>query len=536
MTKKILYGDLARKAIFEGIDAVNRATSCTLGPAGKNAALSKGWGGPTITNDGVSIAREIMLEDEFQDMGAQIVRGVAEKTNDSAGDGTTTSILLTHAIITNGLKYIATGANVIEVKDGIKKATTAVVEAIKGIATPIKNDEETRQVATISAESSEVGGIICDIIKKLGNDGIITVEEGQTAGVVSEITQGMDFDRGFISPYMVTNQEKMEAEYSHPYILVTDQKITNAQEILPILEAVMTTGKKELVIIADDVTGDALHTFVINKMRGLFSTLAIKSPGFGERRKDYLQDICVITGATLVSSDTGKTLDKATIEDLGQASRVISIKDKTTIVGGIGKKENIDARISVARQELEKTESKHDKIKIEERIAKLSGGVAVIKVGAATETEMKYLKLKIEDAVNATKAALEEGIVPGGGVALLRARKNIKKPEGLTYDEEIGFNIVLNALGAPLRQIGSNGGMGDGSGVLERVEAMEELNGGFNASKKVYTTDMIKDGIVDPVKVTRNCIENAASAAGTFLTTDVAIVEKKEKKNDLPDK
>ena len=529
--KKILYGDEARKAIFTGIDAVNRATACTLGPAGKNAALSKSWGGPTITNDGVSIAREIVLEDEFQDMGAQIVRGVAEKTNDSAGDGTSTSILLTRAIIAEGLKYIATGANVVEIKDGIKKASIAVVEALKAIATPIKNDEETRQVATISAESAEVGKIICDIIKKLGNNGIITVEEGQTDGVVSEITQGLDFEKGFVSPYMITDQEKNEAEYSHPHILVTDQKVTSIQELLPLLEQIMATGKKELVIIAEDVVGDALHNFVINKIRGTFSTLAIKAPGFGERKKDYLQDIAVITGATLISSDMGKTIDKVTMEDLGQASRIISTKDKTTIVGGAGKKKDVDARISAAKLELERTESKHDKIKIEERIGKLSGGVAVIKVGAATETEMKYLKLKIEDAVNATKAALEEGIVPGGGVALLRVKRNVKKPEGLTQDEGVGFNIVLNALGAPLRQIATNGGLGDGSGVLDRVEAMEEQNGGFNALNKTYTTDLIKDGIVDPVKVTRNCIENATSAAGTFLTTDVAVVDAREKKS-----
>ena len=534
MSKQILFGDEARKAVFEGITIVNKATSCTLGPAGRNAALNKSWGGPTITNDGVSIAREITLKDPFQDMGVQIVKGVAEKTNDSAGDGTTTSILLTQAIVAEGLKRMSSGANVIGIKDGIEKASKAVVEALKSMAKPIKNDEETQQVATISSESEEVGRIICDIIKKLGNNGIITTEEGQTDGIVSEITQGVDFDRGFISPYMVTNPEKMEAECSDVYVLVTDHKIASAQEILPVLEAIMSTGKKELVIIAEDIIGDALHTFVINKMRGNFTVLAIKAPGFGERKKDYLQDIAVVTGATLISSDTGRIIDKVTLEDLGQASRVISTKDKTTIVGGNGNKKDIEARISIAKQELARTESKHDKIKIEERIAKLSGGVAVIKVGAATETEMKYLKLKIEDAVNATKAALEEGIVPGGGIALLKAKRLIKKPDGLTYDEEVGFNIVLQALSTPLQQIAVNGGVGDGSSVLERVEGLVDANGGYDALSKIYIPDMLKAGIIDPAKVTRCALQNAASAAGTFLTTEVAIVdEPKEEKREI---
>lgn len=533
---KILFGDEARKAIFEGITIVNKATSSTLGPRGKNAALKKSWGGPIITNDGVSIAREIKLEDPFQDMGADIVKQVAEKTNDSAGDGTTTSILLTHAIISEGLKHISLGVNVVGVKDGINIASKEIVKALKSIAKPIKSDEETKQVAITSSESEEIGQIICDTIKKVGNDGIITVEEGQTSGITYDYTQGMDFEKGYVSPYMVTNQEKMEAECSHPYILVTDQKLTNAQEIISIIEAVISTGKKELVIIADDITGEALHTFVINKIRGIFSVLAIKAPGFGERKKDYLQDIATMTGATLISVETGKTIDKTKLEDLGSASKVISTKDKTIIVGGAGKKEDVEARISVARQELARVDSKHDKLKIEERIAKLSGGVAVIKVGAATETEMKYLKLKIEDAVNATKAAIEEGIVPGGGVALLRVKKLIKKPVGLTYDEEVGFNIVCEALQAPLQRIAVNSGVGDGSSVIERVDGQIEgsMNyNGYNALTKTYTDDMIRDGIIDPAKVTRCAIENAASAAGTFLTTETAVAEIKEDKKEV---
>lgn len=531
MSNKIVkYGDEARKAIFEGISAVNKAVSCTLGPRGRNAALAKSWGGPTITNDGVSIAREIKFKDPFLNLGADLVKGVAEKTNDATGDGTSTSTLLTYAIAAEGLKHLSSGVNVIGLKSGIEKASKAVTEALKMLAKPIKNDDETKQVATISSESEEIGQIICEAIKKVGHNGIITVEEGQTAGVLSEYTQGMDFDRGFVSPYMMTNPDKLEAECFNPYILVTDHRVANVQEILPLLEAVMSTGRKDLVIIADDITGEALHTFVINKIRGIFNVLAVKAPGFGERKKDYLQDIAVMTGGTFISTDLGLTLDKVKLNDLGQASRVIATKDKTTIVAGAGKKEDIQARIKVAQNELAKVESKHDKTKIEERIAKLSGGVAILKVGAATETEMKYLKLKIEDAVNATKAALEEGVVPGGGMALIQVRKIIKKPDNLSHDEEVGFKVVLKALEAPLKQIAANAGVGDGSSVVERLEASGSEIEGYNALNKTYVKDMVAEGIVDPAKVTRCAIQNATSAAGTFLTTETAVVDEPEER------
>lgn len=529
--KIIKHGDDARKAIFEGIKEVNKAVSCTLGPRGRNVALAKSWGGPTLTNDGVSIAREIKFKDPFMNLGADLVKGVAEKTNDTAGDGTTTSTLLTFAIIEEGLKHISSGINVVGLKSGIEKASKALVDELKNIAKPIKSEDETKQVATISSESEEIGQIICDTIKKVGNDGIITVEEGQTSGVVSEYTQGMEFDRGFVSPYMVTNPEKMTAEYVEPLILVTDHKVVGIQEILPLLESVISTGKKEMVVIADEIEGESLHTFVINKMRGIFNVLAVKAPGFGDRKKDYLKDIAAMTGGTFVSNDTGMTLDKVKVSDLGSASKVISTKEKTIIVGGKGKKEDIDARILMAKNELETVESKHDKAKIEERIAKLTGGVAIIKVGAATETEMKYLKLKIEDAVNATKAALEEGIVPGGGVALIKARKLVKKPGNLSHDESVGFDIVLRVVESPTKQIASNAGVGDGSIVVEKVESMEGM-GGYDAKNKVYVADMIKEGIVDPVKVTRCAIQNSASAAGTFLTTDCAVVDEPKEEKD----
>lgn len=531
--KIIKHGDDARKAIFEGMEIVNKSVSCTIGPRGRNVALAKSWGGPTLTNDGVSIAREIKLKDPFMNLGADLIKGVAEKTNDSAGDGTSSTVILTHAIASEGLKHLSSGVNVIGLKKGIEKASKAVVEAIKEIAKPIKNDDETKHVATISSESEEIGQIICDTIKKVGNNGIITVEEGQTSGVISEYTQGMDFDRGFVSPYMVTNPEKMESECNNPYILITDYKVSNIQEIVPLLEAMMATGKKEMVIIADEIEGEALHTFVINKIRGIFSVLAIKAPGFGERKKDYLQDIATVTGGTFISSDTGMNLGQVQISDLGQASKVISTKDRTVIVGGAGKKEDIEARITITKNELERIESKHDKAKIEERIAKLSGGVAIIKVGAATETEMKYLKLKIEDAVSATKAALEEGVVPGGGIALIKAKKIVKKPENMSYDEEVGFNIVLNALGAPLQQIATNAGAGDGSSVVERVEASTDDFGGYDALNKVYVKDMIEVGIIDPAKVTRCAIQNASSAAGTFLTTECAVVDEPKVEKEI---
>ncbi len=527
MSKKILFGDVARKEIKIGVDTVAEAVKITLGPKGRNVVMDKGYGGPSITNDGVSIANEIVLEDSIQNMGGNIAKEVAQKTNDSAGDGTTTSVVLLQSIISEGLKKIAVGVNAVGIKNGLTKASEVAVTYLKSIAKPIKGDAETIQVATISAESEEIGKLISETISKLGVNSVITVEESPIVGITSEISTGMEFDRGYISPFMATDQERMDAEYRDVSILVTDMKITSIKEILPFLEKLMQAGKKELVIIADDVGGDALSTFVVNKLRGNLGILAVKAPGFGNRKGDYLRDIATITGATLVSADTGLTFDKVEVTDLGKASRVVTTKDKTTIVGGEGDKKEIEARIASAKKELEGLSSKHDIQKVEERIAKLSGGVAVIKVGSATETETRYLKLKIEDAVNATKAALEEGIVAGGGVSLLNASKAVLEAKNGVYttDELIGFDILAIALTAPLKNIAINAGQGDGSIVVAKVGEMTG-NGGYDALKNIYVTDMLVAGIIDPVKVTRNCIENAVSAGGALLTLECAMAEK----------
>lgn len=529
--KKILFGDEARKEIKIGIDSVANATKVTLGPSGGNVCFDRGFGGPTITNDGVTIAREIILEDPIQNMGGNIIKEVAQKTNDNAGDGTTTSIILTQAIISEGMKKLSVGVNAISIKNGLEKSSKIAIEYLKSIAKPISGLEETTQVASISAESEELGKMISDTIYKLGVDSVVTVEESPIIGVTSEISIGMEFDKGYISPYMITNPERMEAEYRDVPILVTDMKLGSIKDFLPILEKVMATGKKEIVVIAEDIVGDILSTFVINKMRGNLDVLAIKAPGFGNRKNDYLRDISVITGATLISTETGMSLDKVEITDLGKAARVVSNKDKTIIVGGEGTKQDIANRIAMAKKELENIESKHDRSKIEERIAKLSGGVAIIKVGAATETETKYLKLKIEDAINATKAALEEGIVAGGGVSLLKAAIAVLEAKNGVYtsDELIGFDILSIALMAPLKNIAINAGQGDGSIVVAKVKDMTG-NGGYDALKNVYVEDMLISGIIDPVKVTRNCIENAVSAGGTLLTLECAIATVEDKK------
>ena len=534
MSKKILFNDEARKELKVGIDAAADAIKITLGPKGRNVCMDKGYGGPTVTNDGVSIAREIVLENPIQNMGANIIKEAAQKTNDAAGDGTTTAAILTQAIITEGMKRLAVGINAVGIKNGLTKASKIAIDFLKSVAKQIKSDEETIQVATISSESPEVGKIISETIGKLGKDAIITVESSQTSGITSEVSTGMQFDKGYVSPYMVTNPARMEAECRDVYVLVTDLKVGIVQEIVPLLESVMQSGKKELVVVADDVVGEALNTFVINKIRGGLTVLGIKSPGFGNRKRDYLEDIATVTGATLISADVGLTLEKVTLEHLGFASRVISTKDKTTIVGGKGKKEDIENRIAMARKEIEDTDSKHDKTKIEERIAKLSGGVAVIKVGAATETESEYLKLKVEDAVNATKAALEQGVVGGGGSALLLASKAVlEAPRGMyTSDEIIGFGILAAALESPLQNIAINCGLGDGSMVVAKVKEMKD-GGGYDALKGSYVSDMIVAGIVDPLKVERSAIENAVSAGGTFLTTAVAMAEIKKDKVDM---
>lgn len=545
MAKKILQGREAQEKLMAGLSAVADAVKTTIGPRGRNVVYDKGYGAPMITNDGVSIAREITLADKFENMGAEIIKEVASKTNDSAGDGTTTATVLTQAIAMEGIKRTGMGANGLLVRLGIEAAVADVVAELRAVATPIKDKEEVKQVATISAESAEIGAIIASTIETVGKDGVVTVEESQTFGVTSEVVEGMEFDKGYISSYLITNQERMEAQYSNASILVTDKKISAIKDILPLVEKLAQTGKKELVIIAEDVDGEALATFVVNKVRGIFSVLPIKAPGFGDRKKEMLADIAAVVGATVVSEELGMALDSVDLSVLGKAGKVISTKDKTTIVDGKGSKEAIEARISSARMALEKA-AKYDKEHIEKRIARLASGVAVIRVGAATETEMKYLKLKIEDAVNATKAAIEEGIVPGGGVALAKASEKVgkalliseryKKSHESTRETQFmaGYMALIDSLTAPLRQIAINAGVHD-AGVI--VSAVKKAEGalGYDASGdlllgEVVLVDMMKKGIIDPVKVTRTALQNAASAAAILLTTDVAIADEPEPK------
>ncbi len=538
MSKKILYNEDARKALKRGVDAVADVVKITIGPRGRNVVLDKGYGSPTITNDGVSIAKEITLKDKFENMGAEIIKEVASKTNDIAGDGTTTATILTQAIIAEGMKQTTMGVNAMGIKFGIEAAAKDAVAALKDIAKPIKSDEEIRQVATISAESEELGTIIADTIRKVGKDGVVTVEESQSTGLESEIVEGIQFDKGYISPYMITNGDRMEAEYTDPAILVTDKKISSIKEILPVLEQLAQSGKKDLVIIAEDVDGEALTTFVLNKLRGTFNVLGIKAPGYGDRKKELLQDIAVTIGATVISEETGMKFETTSLADLGKARRVISTKDNTVLVGGKGKKGDIEDRIAQLKKQRETIDSKYDKEKFDERIAKLAGGVAVIRVGAATETEMKYLKLKIEDAVNATKAAIEEGIVAGGGVALVRAAFEIEKTlaskKNFTAEQRLGYQIVIKALEAPMKQIAINTGKEDGSVIVDKIKNGKGAMG-YDALKDEIVPDMIAAGIVDPVKVTRLGVENACSAAAILLTTEAAVAEEpKEEKASMP--
>lgn len=539
MAKQILYGEEVKKKLQKGVDTVANAVKVTLGPRGRNVALDKGYGGPTITNDGVSIAKEITLKDKFENMGAEIVKEVANKTNELAGDGTTTATVLTQALVNEGLRQTTMGLNSMAVRTGMEHAAVDVVAALRSMATQITSLDEIKQVATISAESSELGEKIAETIDKVGKDGVVTVEESQVFGIETELTEGMQFDRGYVSPYMVTNPERMEAAYKNAHILITDKKISSVQEILPLLEKIAQTGKKELVIIADDVEGEALATFVVNKLKGGFSVLAIKAPGYGDRKKEVLADIAVTTGAQVITEDIGLKLETTELAQLGSADRVVSTKDNTVIVGGAGTKEAIADRVAALKALLEATTSKFDKEKIEERIAKLTGGVAVIRVGAATETEMKYLKLKIEDAVNATKAAIEEGIVPGGGTSLARASAIVEsemlKKKDLSAEELVGYNIVLRALEVPLRQIADNTGKIDGAVVVDKVKAAGG-NAGYDAAKGEMVADMIKAGIIDPVKVERAAVQHAVSAAAILLTTECAIAdEPEESKGAMPD-
>ncbi len=536
MAKQIIYSEDARKALKRGVDKVANAVRITIGPRGRNVVIDKGYGAPMITNDGVTIAKEISLGDKVENMGAEFVKDVANKANDTAGDGTTTAVILTQAIVEEGFKKTSLGANAMGVRTGIEHATRDVVAALKDIAKSIdiKNKQEIVQVATVSAESEEFGKIIAEAITKVGKDGVVTVEESQTFTVESEIVEGMQFDKGYVSPYMITNPDRMEAVYEDALILITDKKVSTIKEILPLLEKVAQMGKKDLVIIADDVDAEALTTLIVNKLRGAFNALAIKSPGYGDRKKEMLADIAIMTGGKVVSEETGLKLDTVGIDVLGRARRVIASKDNTTIVGGKGKKGEIEDRVAQLRTQLANTESSFDKEKLQERMGKLSGGVAVIKVGAATEADMKYKKLKIEDAVEATKAALEEGIVPGGGVALIRAMnkvllKGVKCPSAdIKAEFEAGVHVLLSSLTAPLRQIAVNAGKEDGSVIVDKVKNGKG-NEGYDARKDEMMKDMVADGIIDPVKVTRTALEHAASAAAILLTTEVAITDEPKK-------
>lgn len=534
MAKQVLFDADVRNALKRGVDVVAGAVKVTLGPRGRNVALDRSWGGPSITNDGVSIAKEITLPNKFENMGAAIVKEVATKTNDKAGDGTTTSVVLLQAIVHEGLKRTALGANAVMVRRGIEAASKDAVAELKKLAKPVKNSQEIQQVATISAESEELGKTIADTVEKVGKDGVVTVEESQSLGIESDFVEGMEFDKGYVSAYLVTNPERMEAEAKDAAVLITDKKISTVKDIVPLLEKLAQAGKRELVIIADDVDGEALATFIVNKLKGVFSVLAVKAPGYGDRKKELLADIATLVGGTVITEDLGLSLDKADISQLGKAQRVVATKDSTTIVGGKGKKADIEARVAQLKAQLENTDSKFDKEKLAERIAKLTGGVAVVRVGAATETEMKYLKDKIEDAVNATKAAIAEGIVPGGGVALARVAQALaKKIDSKAHDEfTIGYRILVTALSAPFLQIAQNAGREDGPVILQDV-LKKEVAFGFDAATdepSASIIDFYKAGIIDPVKVTRSGVENAASAAAVLLTTEVAVADIPEEK------
>ena len=529
MAKEILLGEEGRRAMQRGVDVLANTVKVTLGPKGRNVVLDKKFGAPLITNDGVSIAREIELEDPFENMGAQLVKEVATKTNDVAGDGTTTATLLAQAIIREGLKNVTAGANPMLIRQGIKKAVDVTVEELKKISKPINGKEDIARVAAISAADDEVGTLISDAMEKVGNEGVITIEESKSMGTELDVVEGMQFDRGYLSAYMVTDTEKMVADLDSPYILITDKKISNIQEILPILEQIVQTGKK-LLIIAEDIEGEALATLVVNKLRGTFTCIAVKAPGFGDRRKEMLQDIAILTGGQVISEEVGRELKDVTLDMLGVAESVKVTKENTTIVNGKGDKNAIKDRVNQIKMLIEETTSDFDKEKLQERLAKLAGGVAVIKVGAATETELKEKKLRIEDALNATKAAVEEGIVSGGGTAYVAAISSVEKLTDNNADVQVGINIVRRALEEPLRQIATNAGL-EGSVIIEKVRS-SEVGIGFDAYNETYV-DMVKNGIVDPTKVTRSALQNAASVSATFLTTEGVVADIPEK-NPVP--
>lgn len=525
MAKELYYGEDARRRLLAGIDKLADTVKITLGPKGRNVIIEKKFGSPLITNDGVTIAREIELEDAVEDMGAKLVKEVATKTNDVAGDGTTTATLLAQAILREGFKNVAAGANPMELRKGIQGAVDVAVEEIKNISKKVENKESIAQVASVSAGETEIGELIAEAMEKVGTDGVITVEESKSMATTLDVVEGMQFDRGYLSAYMVNDTDKMEANMENPYILLTDKKISNIQEILPILEQIVQQGRK-LLIIAEDVDGEALATLVVNKLRGTFDCVAVKAPGFGDRRKAMMQDIAILTGATVISEEVGYDLKEATVDMLGTAASVKVTKENTVIVEGAGEKEDIEARISQIKHEYEESTSDFDKEKLQERLAKLAGGVAVIQVGSATETELKEKKLRIEDALNATKAAVEEGIVAGGGVALANTIKAVEKyVSGLAGDEKTGAAIIMRALEEPVRQIAENAGK-EGSVVIAEVKNCA-VGTGFNALTDEYV-DMIKAGIVDPAKVTRSALQNAASVSATLLTTEAGIVDVKK--------
>jgi chaperonin GroEL len=533
--KQLEFSESARHSLKTGIDKMAEAVKSTLGPRGRHVALDKKFGAPNVTHDGVTVAKEIELEDPFENMGAQLLKEAATKTNDVAGDGTTTATVLAQAVVNEGLKNVAAGANPMLMKRGLEKALEAVVAAIKESATPVQGRDDIAHIATISAADENIGNILADIFEKVGKDGVITVEDGKGLGIEVEYTEGMKFDRGYISPYFVTSAERMEAILEEPYILVTDKKISAIADLLPILEKVLQSGKKDMFIVAEDIEGDALATLVVNKLRGTLNVVAAKAPGFGDRRKEMLQDMAVLSGGTVISDETGRKLDNMTLEDLGRCRRVVANKDETTIVEGRGSDADIQARVAQIKAQIDITTSDYDREKLQERLAKLSGGVAVIQVGAATESEQKLRKSRVDDAISATKAAAEEGIVPGGGVALLNAATKLTELK-LEGDEAVGVRALKRALEEPLRQISENGGF-EGSVIVEEVRRQQAAQGstnvGYDVLREEYT-DLVKRGIIDPAKVVRSAAENAVSIAAMILTTEALITEVPEKDHPMP--
>ncbi|MDA0376718.1 MAG: chaperonin GroEL [bacterium] len=522
MAKQIIFGKDARDQILKGVEILTKAVAATMGPKGRNVLIEKSYGGPTVTKDGVTVAKEIELEDPFENMGAQLVKEAATKTNEAAGDGTTTATVLAHAIMTEGLKHVKSGANAISIKRGIDKAVVAVVDELENMKKDVDSKEEYKAVATISAQDEEIGDVIAEVIDQVGNNGVVTVDKGQTFGIEKEYVEGMQFDNGYISPYFVTDTSRMESVFENPAVLITDKKIGSIQEILPLLEKLAQSGKKEIVIICENMEGEALATLVVNKLRGTFSALAIKAPAFGDRRKSILADIAALTGGRVISEEVGLKLENADIADLGACDRVICTKDNTTVVGGAGKKEDVELRINQIKNEIESTKSDFDKEKLMERLAKLTGGVAVIKVGAATEVEQKEKQHRVEDALAATRAAAEEGILPGGGTALVRSLSALDDIKTSNADEAVGVEIIKGALVAPLRHIANNAGV-DGDVVIANVRKAKG-NEGYNALTDTYE-DLVKAMIIDPKKVTRSALEFAASVASMFLTLEAAIAE-----------